>query len=171
LSKKAEDAADNAERLAAAQIAYNRKQFAIATREWGKALAGDPKLGEGRKEQHRYNAACSAALAAAGQGQDEPPLDDTAKAKLRSQALDWLTAEIKAWDKLYASGTPQDWSLIAQRMRHWQQDSDLAGIRNAEPLAKLPAAEQKAFAGLWADVAALLSKATPRFVPRGAVVG
>ena len=44
-------------------------------------------------------------------------------------------------------------------MRHWQKDTDLAGIRDAAALAKLPADEQKAFTQLWADVGALLKKA------------
>ena len=44
-------------------------------------------------------------------------------------------------------------------LRHWQKDTDLAGIRDGGALAKLPAPEQKAFAQLWADVAALLKKA------------
>ena len=44
-------------------------------------------------------------------------------------------------------------------MQHWQKDSDLAGLRDKEARAKLPAEEQKAFAQLWADVAALLKKA------------
>jgi hypothetical protein len=168
LAQEAEEVAGNAERLAFAQIAYNRKQFASSTREWAKALANDPRLGDGRKEQHRYNAACSAALAAAGQGQDEPPLDDAAKAKLRGQALDWLRAELRIWNQLFASGRPQDRPFIAQTLLHWQQDSDLAGIRDAAALAKLPVGEQKAFSQLWADVAALLKKAAPR---RGFAVG
>ena len=36
--------------------------------------------------------------------------------------------------------------------RDWKQDGDLAGIRDAVALAKLPADEQKAFAQFWADV-------------------
>ena len=48
---------------------------------------------------------------------------------------------------------------MQQTLRHWQQDTDLAGIRDAAALAKLPADEQKAFTQLWADVAALLKKA------------
>jgi hypothetical protein len=40
-----------------------------------------------------------------------------------------------------------------------QQESDLAGLRDAAALAKLPVEEQKAFTQLWADVAALLKKA------------
>jgi formylglycine-generating enzyme required for sulfatase activity len=159
LLKKAELSFDSAERLAFAMSCYERKQFATAARQWAKALAGDPKLGDGRKEQHRYQAACAAALAAAGQGRDEPPPNDGAKAKLRGQALDWLTAELKVWDKLVASGPPRDRPFIVQTLSHWQQGSDLAGIRDAAALAKLPAGEHKALAQLWADVAALLKKA------------
>jgi hypothetical protein len=44
-------------------------------------------------------------------------------------------------------------------MQHWQQDSDLAGVRDAAALEKLPAEERAACAKLWADVAALLKKA------------
>ena len=48
---------------------------------------------------------------------------------------------------------------MQQNLRHWQQDTDLAAIRDAAALAKLPADEQKACTQLWADVAALLKKA------------
>jgi hypothetical protein len=44
-------------------------------------------------------------------------------------------------------------------LRHWQQDPDLAGLRDKHALAKLSPKERKAFAQLWADVAALLKKA------------
>ena len=43
-------------------------------------------------------------------------------------------------------------------MKHWQQDSDLAGVRDAAALEKLPAEERAACEKLWADVAALLKK-------------
>jgi serine/threonine protein kinase len=149
---------DNAERLDFAQLAYDHKHFAAAAGLWAEALQADPKLADGRQTQHRYNAACAAALAAAGQARDEPPLDDAAKAKLRRQALDWLKAELKTWDKLLESW-PQNRPTVVQTLSHWQKDSDLAGIRDAAALAKLSADEQKAFARLWADVAALLKKA------------
>jgi len=130
-----------------------------ATRLWAAALASDPKLGDDRQIQPRYNAARAAALAAASQGKDEPPLDDAAKAKLRRQALDWLRAELTVWTKQLASAPPQARPAIVQTLSHWQKDPDLAGIRVAAALAKLPAEEQKAFTQLWADVAALLKKA------------
>ena len=111
---------DNAERLAFAQIAYDRKHFAVAARLWAEAIASDPKLGDDRRTQHRYNAACAAALAGAGQGKDVPPPDDVAKAKLRGQALDWLKADLGAWTKLLESGPPQARPAIVQTLQHWK---------------------------------------------------
>src|SRR5262249_45595505 len=84
----------NAGRLALAQIAFDRKHYAFATQLWAAALASDPKLGDDRQAQHRYHAARTALLAAAGQGQDEAPPDDGVKVRLRGQARDWLKAEV-----------------------------------------------------------------------------
>ena len=42
---------------------------------------------------------------------------------------------------------------------HWQNDGDLAGIRDEAALAKLPEAERKEWQGLWGDVKALLERA------------
>ena len=61
--------ADAAERLAFAQMAYDAKRHAAAARLWSEALAADPKLGDDREAQHRYNAACAAALAGCRPGE------------------------------------------------------------------------------------------------------
>jgi hypothetical protein len=136
----------------------------------GKALQANPKLGDDREAQYLYKAARAAAMVAAGApGRDRPSLDNAARVKLRGQALDWLTAELTSWRKLLDSDPTQNRLLPVLALTCWQNDSDLAGIRDAAALAKLPAAEQKAFAQLWTDVAALLKKATPSgaFVPVG----
>src|SRR5262249_38402809 len=83
-----DEPADNAERLAFAQLARDHKEFAFAARLWAEALESDPMLGDDRRAQHRFHAA-RAAILATGQGQDKPPLDDAAKARLRRQAFDW----------------------------------------------------------------------------------
>jgi hypothetical protein len=158
LLKKAEESATYTEYLALARIAHQRRQFTTSAWAWAKALTGEPNLGDNRQLQHRYNAACAAALAAAGQGKDEPQPDDAAKAKLRGQALDWLKAELNTWDRLLA-GPTRNGPFIARTLRHWQQDSDLVGLRDNAALDKLPADEKKAWTQLWADVAALLKKA------------
>jgi hypothetical protein len=44
-------------------------------------------------------------------------------------------------------------------LAHWQKDTDLAGVREKDALAKLPAEEQKAFRQLWAEVATTLKTA------------
>ncbi len=148
----------NAERLALAQRAYEKSLHATAARLWAEALEADPKLGDDREAGHRYNAACSASLAASGAGKDDPPLDVVAKATLRKQALDWLRAELIAWTGLVESGPPETRVSIAQTLEHWQQDSDLASLRDEAELAKLPAEEQQAFQQLWTKVAELLEK-------------
>ena len=150
---------DNAERLSFAQIAYASGSFAAAARLWAEAMASDPNLCDDRQAQYRYNAACAAALAAAGQGQIDPPHDDAARARLRHEALDWLKAEVATWNKLLGSGPPQARPFIAQTLSHWKQDSDLAGIRDAEALPKLPETERKEWQGLWEEVEALLKRA------------
>jgi len=150
---------DNAERLAFAEMAYDRKHFAASARILSEALESDPKLGDDRRIQHRYNAACAAALAAAGQGEDESPPDDAAKTKLRRHALDWLKAELATWTKFLESGPPQARPGIAETLEHWNQDSDLAGVRDADALARLPLAELGAWRTLWADVDSLRKRA------------
>ena len=90
--------------------------------------------------------------------------------KLRRQALDWLRAESRPGTKLLESGPPRARPAIAEALRHWKQDPDLAGIRDAEALARLPEAERKEWQALWADVDSLLSRAaTPNATRRSRV--
>src|SRR5262249_26044994 len=91
-----------------------------ATEFFARALQTDPKLGDDRQARPRYQAARAAAVAAARQGKDEPPLDDAAKAKLRGQALDWLKAELAAWNKVFTSGPPQDRPAIVETLNAWR---------------------------------------------------
>jgi WD40 repeat protein len=153
--KAASGTARGEDLLALAQIACGLKRYALATRLWAEALASDPKRFDDRQSPHRYNAARGAVLAAAGQGLEEPPLDDAAKAKLRGQALDWLKAERAAWGRFLESGSPRNGPNVAQNLTAWKHDLDLAGVRDPAALAKLPADERQEFAQLWADMAAL----------------
>jgi hypothetical protein len=58
--------------------------------------------------------------------------------------------------KQLESGKSADRDEVQRLMRHWQKDTDFAGIRDMAALEKLPPDEQKAFAQFWTDVAALL---------------
>ena len=149
---------DVAERLDLVQICYDKRLFVASVRLWSEFLEADPKLGDDRGAQHRYNAACSAALAAAGQDKGDGPPDDAARSKLRRQALGWLEAELAAWSRIVESGTPQDRAKVAATLRHWRKDADLAAIRDADALAKLPEAERKDWQAFWVGCEALMRK-------------
>ena len=159
---------DNAECLALGRWCYESKRFAVAARFWGDALTNDPKLGDDRQAGHRYNAACAAALAvsvgpvATGRPVEpalrEPPLDDTAKVKLRSRALGWLKAELSAWKKVAMTVGPGNKELVDKTLAHWKEDADLAGVRELTELAKIPEAERTDWQALWAEVDSLLQK-------------
>jgi hypothetical protein len=84
---------------------------------------------------------------------------NAAKAKLRGQALGWLKAELAAWAKVFETGPAPLKAAIAPTLRHWKADTDLAGLREADALAKLPEAERKDWQALWANDDALLARA------------
>jgi serine/threonine-protein kinase len=153
-------AADTHERLALAQHCQDFKHlYADAARFYTAAFSDNPKLAEDLEALRRYNAACAAALAGCGQGKDGGKLDDKERARWRKQALAWLAADLALWKKQAEKGTVQARAAVQKTLRHWRNDTDLAGLRNKEALAKLPADEQKACTQLWADVATLLKKA------------
>ena len=145
--------------LASPRICSDRKLHTAAARLYAEALRTEPKLADDRQTQHRYAAACAAALAGCGQGKDDPPPDEAARAKLRGQALGWLKSELAAWSKTLDTGKPEARATVHQRLEHWKKDSDLAGLRDEAGLAKLPAQERQAWRALWADVETLLKKA------------
>jgi tetratricopeptide (TPR) repeat protein len=152
--------ADAAEGLALAHLCLHYKQrYGAAARFYAAAFAARPALADDPRAGHRYNAACAAALAAAGQGQDTAGLSDEGRSGLRRQALTWLRADLRAWDRLAGGTAPQASAAAARALAHWRRDADLAGLRDEAVLAKLPEAERQAWRKLWADVAALLQRA------------
>jgi tetratricopeptide (TPR) repeat protein len=147
------------ERLGLFNWCENKKLHYAATSLFAAAVAADPKLGDDLKAGHRYDAARSASLAAAGQGEDAAKLDNAVRTRLRKQALEWLRADLALCTKQLESGKPADRAEVQKTVRDWQKDTDLAGIRDAATVAKLSGEEQKACTQLWTDVAALLKKA------------
>jgi len=115
-------------RLQLADLSSRTKDYASAARFWDEAFRIDPALVSDLRTGHRYNAACAAALAGK---------------EWHEQAFAWLRADLDAWRNQSAD--------VAETMRHWQKDSDLASVRDVEGLS---AEWQK----LWADVDALLRK-------------
>jgi hypothetical protein len=98
---------------------------------------------------------CVAALAGCGQGADAAKLDEKERARLRRQALDWLRADLTAWGKLLDKQPEKARAAVQQALRHWQEDSDLAGVRG-DGLTRLPEAELQPWQQLWVDVERML---------------
>jgi tetratricopeptide (TPR) repeat protein len=151
--------ASDVARLELARLCYVKRLYHSAARFFEGAFTGSPKLAEDLKSGQRYAAAVSAARAGCGQGEEAAKLDANERARWQKQALNWLRADLVLWTKQLESGTPQDRKAVAARLQHWQRDRDLAGIRDAAPLAKLPPAEQEACRRLWAQVEAVLRQA------------
>jgi tetratricopeptide (TPR) repeat protein len=149
---------DAAEGLAFADMARKAGRYVPSARLYDGALRADPKLADDPRSGHCYNAACAAALAGAGQGEDRPPPDEGEKTRWRKQALEWLKADLALWTKQVDSGPSQARALVVGQLRHWKQDTDLAGIRDAAAIQALPEEEREACRALWADVDALLDR-------------
>jgi tetratricopeptide (TPR) repeat protein len=144
------------ERLDLARVSQAKKFHHTATRLYAEAFADGPKLGDDQRT--RYNAARSAALAAAGQGKDSAKLDEKERRALRRRALTWLRANLALLSKQAETGKPAGRTAVQQALRHWQKAPDLASLRDKEALAKLTPEERAACEKLWSDVAELLKK-------------
>jgi hypothetical protein len=149
---------DAAEALLLAQLCHCKRSHAASVRFYTAAFALDRTLATDLKTTYRYNAACYAALAASGQGEDAPR-DDRERQRLRRQSLDWLKAHFAAWNEMMGQEKFDGRPTVVSQMRHWQTDPDLAGVRDPESLDKLPDDERKAWRQLWADVEALRKRA------------
>jgi serine/threonine-protein kinase len=136
---------------------YTRR-YAAAARLLAAAMDAAPEAANDPRTGARYNAACYAARAVAGQGIDAPA-DDGARARLRAQALGWLRADLTVWTKQAGSWFPAVRAEALQALNHWREDADLAGVRDADALDQLPAGERAEWRQLWADVDSLLQKA------------
>jgi eukaryotic-like serine/threonine-protein kinase len=158
LVKGEDKAKDEAEALAFITLCYDTRHNATAVRVWEVSFAANPELAEDLERSHRYNAACSAALAASGQAKDSPA-DEPTRAGLRTRALDWLKADLDRYAGVVDTVTDEARAALARTLHHWRRDSDLEGIRDPEAVAKLPEGEREGWRAFWERVEALKKKA------------
>src|SRR5262249_27545777 len=143
--------ADAVESLALAQLCRYKRLYGAACRFYAEVIDTRP---EPMRNARRYDAACAAALAAAGRGEDAGTMDARERALFRRQALTWLRAELDQVARLAGGGDRAD-ALVRQTLKRWQADPDLAGLRDPDALARLPQAEREACRRFWDDVAGL----------------
>jgi len=160
--------ASPAERIELAGLCSLKRLHGAATRFYEQAFAADPKLAE-HVDAHRYNAACAAALAGCGQGKDADQLEDSERRSLRRQALDWLRADLAAWERVLEK-QPKDRpaATVTKALQHWLVDPDFAGVRGPQTLAMLTDAERQPWQDLWDRVAATVARATATPEKKGA---
>jgi tetratricopeptide (TPR) repeat protein len=161
LSGGREEPADNAERLAFAELCLQpaERRYALAARLYAEAFGADPKVAEPPGTADRFHAAGAAAAAGCGLGSEGPGLDEKEKTRLRQQAQGWLRADLAVWRKQAQSDRPRDRAAVQQVLRLWQRSPELAGVRDSAAPAQLPEAERQAWQALWQEVAAVLARA------------
>jgi tetratricopeptide (TPR) repeat protein len=132
---------DAPERIEFATLLQTKSRHAESAQMWAQAFAEDAAIAEDLAKSHRYNAACSAALAAARGGADA--------AECRRRALHWLRADLAARNRA-ATG-------LVTTLEHWKRDPDLASIRDRP--GDLPESEREPWQRLWAAVDEALATA------------
>jgi hypothetical protein len=150
--------ADAAELFELAGICHLRKRYAAAARLGADAFAVKPQLAADLRGAHRYNAACAAALAGCGRGEDGGELSAAERTRWRGQARRWLRDDLAIWRKKI-DGDPAAKLLVQKTLMHWRTDPDLAGLRQPEALDQLSADEREDCIALWNEVAELLNRA------------
>jgi eukaryotic-like serine/threonine-protein kinase len=148
--------------LELAYVAQRTKRFPAAAQLFADSMRDAPRLLAGLVVTNRYSAACAAAMAAAGKGEGDGPIDEKTKARWRSQAIEWLRAELTEVSKDVEKLKREERSALGQTLRDWKASGDLAGIRDDIAVKGLPESDQKACRTLWADVDALLKKVEAR---------
>jgi tetratricopeptide (TPR) repeat protein len=134
---------DALERIELAVALHAEARHAESARMFADAFAEDAALAEDLAKGHRYNAARSAALAAAN--------EEAGAAEWRGRALEWLRADLAAREKL-ATG-------LAEMLERWKKDPDFVSVRDS--LGDLPGPERAAWRGFWAAVELALAFAPP----------
>jgi serine/threonine-protein kinase len=130
----------------------DKKRFAAAARLYADAFAAEPKLPADLNRQLRYNGARSAALAAAGQGEDARRLPDKVAAMFRRWALGWLRDDLQAYARYARQNNPRRSQAIGEMLAQWRRDPDLASVRDPQSLDRLPVDERSGWESLWRDV-------------------
>jgi tetratricopeptide (TPR) repeat protein len=139
------------ERVGLAELLLARKRYADAVKYYSAAFTAEPKLAAAPESPYRYNAACSAALAAM-----QPGMADVQQ-KHREVALGWLREELDGLLKREPSAGANVLPMRDQLI-HWRSDPDLAGVRDAAAMENCTPAQREACVALWTDVDAAIAK-------------
>jgi serine/threonine-protein kinase len=170
---------DNNERLALLGICESEALYGTASRLCADSFAADPDLADrlttqclrraaqesdksNRTEalisEIRYRTARWAALAGCGLGNDSAKLSAAEQTHWRRKALEWLRTDQVVLAKMLGGGRQADRDLAKEMLTLWQDEPDLAALREPDRLERLPADERKGCLALWGEVGAVLAR-------------
>jgi WD40 repeat protein/tetratricopeptide (TPR) repeat protein len=147
------------EQIEYAQLCAYNKLYGASVRLFLEAFAADPELADDLAAGYRYDAASCAARAGSGQGDDADQFGDQDRSRWRKQALAWLQSDLVLRRQQLKQGKLEDRVDVQEKLRHWQNDVDLASLRDPDEVRKLPGDEQELCSKLWAEVEAILREA------------
>jgi hypothetical protein len=124
-----------------------------AVRFYEDAFQTHAALADDLGAKYRFHAACAAAVAASGSDPESAKLDDTAKASFRAKAFAWLKSDSLAWIRWHKDGKSTE--VLMAHLNLWRECNELAGVRHATALSRLPEKEGRDWRNLWAEVRAL----------------
>lgn len=156
LEKKAKPSSAS-DQLALAEICQKPswRRYADAALLYDSALTSST-LDESQRQQNRYPAVRAAALA--GTGHNAAKLDAAQMARLRSLAHEWIASDLGLFFAPASQRSPMQTNLALRRLRRWQHDPALAGLRETSSLAQLPAEERQNWQRIWRDLASALAQ-------------
>jgi serine/threonine-protein kinase len=170
---------DNDERLALLGICESEALYGTASRLCADAFATDSDLAERLTTQClrraaqeldksnrtkvliseiRYRAARCGALAGCGIGNDSARLSVVEQTHWRRKALEWLRADLVVLSRTLDSGLRADRDVAKEMLTLWQDERDLAGLREPARLKELAEDERKVCLALWAAVGAVITR-------------
>ncbi len=131
-------------------------RYAEALKGLVAVMREQPDLADEPRHYFRYNAACSALRCAEGLGVDAPP--EAERPAYRKQALEFLTTDLAALRKLFATDT----APVHRHLKLWFADKDLASVREPEAIVQLPVDERDDWNKLWEEIRALRDETAPQ---------
>jgi serine/threonine-protein kinase len=152
---------DNTERLALLGVCRFKNRTYASAKLFADAFAADPKFGDDPRLSHRYHAACAAALAGTGLGDDASKLSEAERSRLRKQAFEWLAHDLAMLDKQLQGATVESHGHLIKFLKQCQTNPDFKEVREPSALAKMSLVERQEWSKLWRDVENLINR-TPK---------
>jgi len=125
---------------------------------YAEAFNNRPEMATDLRAGNRFDAACAAAMAGSGQGEDVASFQELDRHNRREQSRRWLEEDLALWTKIAASDKSADRTMVRAALLRWQQDPHLIGVRNKDALQKLLEPERSQWLKFWDDVEGVLNQ-------------